>query len=234
MRYALFSGLDEKKQNKLREYGICPVETPENMSLGEYTRNHADLSFFYAGKNVIFLYPSMKSFAEKLEKYGFDVRFVSDKQGDKYPFDVPLNISRSGKKAIANIDTASKDVLKYLTENDFEIISVRQGYTSCSCVFADDNHLITDDESIYRKSSGKIKNVLLLKKGKVKLPGFEYGFIGGASGVISGEYVFFNGSDYVYPDIREFLSDTEIKIVDLADGELFDIGSIIITDDISR
>ena len=72
--------------------------------------------------------------------------------------------------------------------------------------------------------------MLTVSKGAVKLAGYSYGFIGGASGKISSDTVAFCGDIDTHPDsdaIRAFLSKYGIKALSLDDNSLYDIGSII-------
>ena len=71
--------------------------------------------------------------------------------------------------------------------------------------------------------------MLKISKGSVYLPGFDYGFIGGASGKIADDEIIFNGDISKHPDyknIMSFLCKHNVKAVSFKD-KLEDIGSII-------
>jgi hypothetical protein len=70
---------------------------------------------------------------------------------------------------------------------------------------------------------------LLIDKGHIQLQGFDYGFIGGASGRI-GDTIIFNGDITQHPDyekIAAFIEDRDLKIKYFTEYPLEDIGSII-------
>ena len=133
-----------------------------------------------------------------------------------------------------------------------EIIDVPQGYTKCNTLIVDEYSIITSDVGIYNScyglpdltgseaapedckscisgSSAPQPEVLLIEKGHIKLQGFDYGFIGGASGRI-GDTIIFNGDITQHPDyerIAAFIESRGLKIKYFAEYLLEDIGSII-------
>ena len=122
----------------------------------------------------------------------------------------------------------SPELLQKRADN---IIDVAQGYVSCSLCRAGENAVITDDPSIADalERDGKIQ-VLKIEKGDILLPGYGYGFIGGASGWI-GDTLYFFGDIQTHRDgekIREFLERRGIHYECLLPSrKLIDIGSII-------
>ena len=71
--------------------------------------------------------------------------------------------------------------------------------------------------------------VLPVSQGHVKLDGFEYGFLGGASGRVGDEIVF-NGDLSAHPDyeaIREFIESRGLAVRFFPEYPLTDIGSIL-------
>jgi hypothetical protein len=108
-------------------------------------------------------------------------------------------------------------------------LHVNQGYTKCSCVVVDGSAVITSDEGIYsalRDAEGI--DVLKVRPGYVTLPGFEYGFLGGASGR-AGNTVLFNGGLDTHPDgdeVRRFILDRGLEVFEVRGRELADIGTI--------
>ena len=72
-------------------------------------------------------------------------------------------------------------------------------------------------------------DVLTVTAGHVVLPGYDTGFIGGASGRI-GDTVYFNGDLTAHPDfesIVRFIEDRGLKVKWFEDWPLTDTGSII-------
>ena len=92
-----------------------------------------------------------------------------------------------------------------------------------------DENVITADVGISRALSEVGINVLLITPGHISLPPYEYGFIGGASGV-DGKTVYFLGDIMTHPDgkkITEFIENLGMKAVSLDSGELQDMGGIV-------
>lgn len=108
-------------------------------------------------------------------------------------------------------------------------VHTAQGYTKCNIAVVDGSHIITEDEGVFRAVSEKTDiKVLLISPKQVKLNGFAYGFIGGASGRIGNEMIFSGDvtkhSDYA--KIRSFIEECGLDIK-YFDYPLTDIGSII-------
>ncbi|MBR7082213.1 MAG: hypothetical protein IKI49_05895, partial [Oscillospiraceae bacterium] len=133
---------------------------------------------------------------------------------------------------IHRLDITSPKILKYAQNAGLELINVRQGYTRCSCVVVDDSALITSDSGVAAALSGRRDlEVLKIREGFVALDGFEYGFLGGASGRI-GRDVIFNGDLSDHPDgeiIRDFIESRGLAVRTFP-WRLRDIGSIIYED----
>jgi hypothetical protein len=72
-------------------------------------------------------------------------------------------------------------------------------------------------------------NVLLIEPGHISLPPYEYGFIGGASGVC-GDKVYFLGNIKLHPDgerMEKFIRDAGLIPVNLSDEPLVDLGGLM-------
>ena len=232
MRQAvLASGLKEAAIKKLEQMGIEIITFHDNESVGCHVRNHADLSFLDYNDGTFFIAKEMSDYSEVIENLGYGVRILNENLGDRYPSDVLLNCVVIGKHLICNVDTVSSDVLQYFREKDIDIINVNQGYTKCSVIPVSDNSLITDDESIAVRCRNAGLDVLFVSKGSVRLDGFDYGFIGGTAGKLNSSEIVFNGDICTHDDgnkIVEFLSSYGVDAVLLADGQLYDVGSIIV------
>ena len=94
----------------------------------------------------------------------------------------------------------------------------------------DENSLITDDLSIYNAAIGFGLDALLVRKGCVRLDGFDTGFIGGCCGKLAKDMLAFCGDIANHPDytkINSFLRERNVYPHSLFGGELIDIGSVI-------
>lgn len=110
------------------------------------------------------------------------------------------------------------------------IVDVPQGYTRCCCLPVDDTSFITSDQGIAKALMSAGAAVLVIEKGHIDLPGFDYGFIGGCAGHIAERTIIFNGDLSSHPDceaIVNFINERQIDIAYFEDYPLTDIGSII-------
>jgi hypothetical protein len=134
-----------------------------------------------------------------------------------------------GKNAFANVKFASKTVLEYLRNNDFNIHHVSQGYAHCSTLIISENAIITADTGIAAEAQKTGLDVLLISSGHISLPPYEYGFIGGAGGAY-GDRIYLCGSLKHHPDgesIKSFCTKHGKKTVELSDAPLCDVGGIL-------
>ncbi len=137
------------------------------------------------------------------------------------------------KYLICNLKHTAAEILRYADNLHLEKIHVNQGYTKCSCAVVDGRSIITSDEGIFKKLRGYDIDVLKITEGHVLLPGYDYGFIGGASGRVCDEMVFC-GDLRAHPDferICEFIEERGVKVKWFEGVPLTDIGSIIAEDD---
>ena len=160
---------------------------------------------------------------------GKEIVVTKERLIPEYPGDVLLNAVWLPDYLICNTNTVAKEILQMAYEQGKTVIHVNQGYTKCATCIISDTAIITEDESIYEASQDKL-DVLLIKKGEALLPGYEYGFIGGASALI-GDTVYFFGNIENHPDyeaIQQFIALHNKRIVSLSKEEkLLDIGGII-------
>lgn len=163
------------------------------------------------------------------------------KLGNNYPGNIIYNAVCTGKYFIHNLKYTDEELLSAARKWHSEIhpdgslkeIHVPQGYTRCCCLPVDDASFITSDEGIARALEAAGANILLIRKGYIKLTGFDYGFIGGCAGHITvngRRSIIFNGSLSAHPDCKKitaFIKDRDIDIISFDDYPLTDIGSIL-------
>lgn len=166
--------------------------------------------------------------------------------GPEYPFDIPYNAATTGRFFLHNTKWTSPSLLDRARNAGLEIIHVKQGYTKCSCITAGENAVITADQGIIRAVEAynemlrqenlqeRIQedipvDLLAVQPGHVALKGFDYGFLGGASGCVD-DTVYFNGDLSAHPDferIQSFLQKHGYRTVFFEGEPLTDIGSVI-------
>lgn len=112
----------------------------------------------------------------------------------EYPNDILLNFLIYGQNIIGRVDMLPHE----LSRLKLHQITARQGYARCSvCIFGD--HAITSDKGLSDILSSLGVNVLTISPSGISLPGYDVGFIGGAT-IVCGNYVFFFGDPLTHPD----------------------------------
>ena len=149
--------------------------------------------------------------------------------GYEYPLDIPFNAACTGRYFIHNLRYTAPELLARAESLDMQLIDVKQGYAKCSTVVVDEDSIITYDRGLAKTCLAAGIDVLTVTAGHVVLPGYDTGFIGGASGRI-GDTVYFNGDLTAHPDfesIVRFIEDRGLKVKWFEDWPLTDTGSII-------
>ena len=227
-------------QNSVENLGINVLPMPDDPYVDARLSGHADLSVLHLGGNKLLLAPYLKGseFSQQLGNMGFDLQFADIEQSSLYPGDAQMNVCILGNKVIYNPKTVSDAIVKYLTIGNRAVqISSRQGYSRCSVCVVSDDAIITADEGIYRSAKAHGIDVLKIMPGYIDLPGFDYGFVGGASFKISDTKLGFTGGLDRHPDaeqIIEFTSLHNVDIVYITDKQAFDIGGAIPIAEISK
>ena len=136
-----------------------------------------------------------------------------------------------GNKIFAKSDTLSDKIKEFAREQGYKICHTNQGYPACTVLsFADS--AITADRGMATVLRQEGINVTLIRTGSILLDGCEYGFIGGASGVI-GNNVYFFGNISAHPDgelICDAIKCAGFVPISLSDEPLRDLGGIILAD----
>ncbi len=148
---------------------------------------------------------------------------------EKYPSDVAFCAACTGKYFLHNLKFTHPRLLSVAEQMGMRMIHVRQGYAKCSTVIVDRDSIITYDRGIAAPAEAAGMSVLLIRPGHIHLPGYDTGFIGGASGRVD-DAVIFNGNLMGHPDgaaIRDFVLSRGLRCLWLEQFSLSDIGSIL-------
>jgi hypothetical protein len=194
------------------------------------------------GRDIVSIHPSGRTYSAVdahpdiffckmgVTEHPYLFRADPSEVGEKYPYNIRFNAVCLDGYFIHNLTFTSPALLREAKKLGLECIHVNQGYTRCNCVVVDGHSLITADRGILSalKKSPDL-GVLPVSQGHVKLDGFEYGFLGGASGRVGDEIVF-NGDLSAHPDyeaIREFIESRGLAVRFFPEYPLTDIGSIL-------
>ncbi|MCI2061188.1 MAG: hypothetical protein LKJ83_00215 [Eubacteriaceae bacterium] len=152
-----------------------------------------------------------------------------EKLTPEYPGDVRYNAACTGRYFIHKLSVTDPELLRLAEQRGLEMIDVHQGYTKCSTVIVDEESIITADEGIAAACAQKGMAVMSVAPGHVVLPGFPYGFIGGAAGRV-GDEIIFNGDLTGHPDSEkmiDFIRDRGAGVKWFSGYPLTDIGTIL-------
>lgn len=217
--------------NELEKMNIEVIKVPPCNDIQKPVSRHPDMLFHHLGGRKIIYYKSAgKSVCERLSELGFELTQSKKTLSPDYPNDIALNAARIGNFMICNKNFADKTVLEYCCKNSLHIINVKQGYSKCSTAIVDENSIITADSSIKAEAEKNGIEVLKIREGFVRLPGYGYGFIGGCCVKLSKVDLAFCGDIEKHPDyisIKNYLDLKGIKIKTLGKKQLEDFGGII-------
>ncbi len=216
----------------LVKLGFDVLTVEESPRLNKPLSTHTDMLVMpINGK--FFLDRSQAALQNRLCGYGTECKIIDAEVSRGYPNDVPLNCAVIGKNLLCNVKTVSAEILAVAKKSGLNIINVSQGYTKCSTCVVTENAVITDDSSIHTACISNGIDSLQISKGSIALDGYNYGFIGGCSGLIDKGLIAFCGDLKKHSDfdaIKSFLDKYNVKYISLFDGQLKDIGGIIAVD----
>lgn len=192
--------------------------------------SHPDLQIHFLTQTLAVCGRSVFDYYRSILPHNIELYEGKADIGGTYPQICAYNIARVGEFVICNLKYAEKSIINFYEEQGKKIINVKQGYTKCNICPISDNTFITEDAGIHNA----VQNVdginsVLLKSGSVGLKGFDYGFIGGATGFAENKVVFC-GSLSENPYKEEILSAIDkygAEYFELSDDKLYDYGSII-------
>ena len=225
MTYVILAeNFPEKAAEKLKKYGKV-VRTKSNKNILKGLDSHTDILLHPLPNGDIVVDRDNLEYYKNIfpDKNIIPSASILSK---KYPKDILLNAFSFKNYLIHNLKFTDKVLLDYYKNSGYELINIKQGYAKCSCLVTDD-FIITSDGGIYESLKDFIP-IYKINHGEIKLQNFNYGFIGGASGVLD-KKVFFTGDFSYHSSYEEILKiikkyDYEIEI--LSKDPIEDFGSI--------
>ena len=189
---------------------------PPCAALAEPVSKHADMLVGLLDKRIVL----RRRYYEKNKELfsGLDVCLTDEEQGGEYPRDVLLNFIDTENAVIGY----GKAITKLINK---PVVNVKQGYARCSTLICR-NFAVSADKGILKALASLGYDTLEISAGNIELPGYENGFIGGASFSDGGDVYFFGSLSY-HPDgkrIKEFVSSHGAMIHELDGGPLVDLG----------
>ena len=221
---------DEETIKSLKKAGYTVIPTMILGCVYDAIASHADIQIHYLGNNRFVCAPEAFEHYKKFLPDSFTLIKGSKSLAAKYPADIPYNAAAVGKTLICNSCSTAIEILREYSCKGRHILNVAQGYAKCSTCVVSDKAIITADTSIAKAATDNGIDVLKITEGHIDLKNMNYGFIGGASGLIEKNVIAFNGELGAHPDgdkIKQFCNNHDVEIAELQTGILCDIGTFI-------
>ena len=163
-------------------------------------QKHADMQILPINSDI-FILNECTALAKKIPN---DRLIYCDKKaGKKYPENILLNFLFLNNILYGKLSAIDKNLLDYCKENNIRTVNINQGYARCSTLVLNKKAVITSDLSIEKALKKDGVEVLLISSGSIVLDGYDYGFIGGASGKIEENTIAFFGNVTSHPDYKK-------------------------------
>ncbi len=215
----------------LKDYQISPIYVDKCTDLYPSISCHPDIQCHPLGGNKIVIAPNAsQSLKNQLIQHDFEIIVGNTRLESNYPNNIAYNVARIGEYAFHNKKYTDPILKGELQSQGVELVHVNQGYSKCSVAIVDEHSLITSDKGIAKAAKGVGFNVLLINPGFIDLPGLNYGFIGGATGLLNLNALGFVGNWKTHKDyekIEDFLKERGKIPVAMDMHLLADVGSII-------
>lgn len=213
----------------LEACGIACLTIPPWPVLDVPVQSHADMLCHPLGGKDVLIARGSEHLYLSFQESGFQPSFTQNFLRREYPGDILLNAVQMGTICFASphCDEQLKEALR---KRNIRLIPVNQGYAKCSTVVVSEEACITADPSIGDAAGKAGFDVLRIRSGFVELPGYPYGFLGGACGKLAKDTLAFAGDLRTHPDadaIFSFLTNHHVSPFSLHGGPLLDIGGIL-------
>ena len=223
-------------KSTLGAVGFQVISLTRDCRLQSPVASHADMLICVIGKNLFcsdrYYFDNRKMF-QVIESYGYKVIPCDVNISSEYPGDIAFNMLFISGSIMGRVDNIPQEIRELSIKNKIPLIGVKQGYTKCSTLLLDNSALISADGGIIKEAKKLGISTLKIDNSPdaVTLPGYDYGFIGGASGVFN-KTVYLTGDITQHPNgsqIRSFCQTNGFEIYTLRNEneKCIDIGGII-------
>lgn len=213
----------------LKKQGIDAIKTIADQRLPYPVRFHPDMQVCVLNKEILFVLKE-NELKKQLRQYGIEVYETHKVPVDSYPGDVLCNAFVLGNHLIGNTAFIDSAIVEATEKLALKKLFVKQGYAACSTAIVAEDAVITADKGIASAMASNGFDVLRIRQGYIKLPGYDTGFLGGCCGLIAPKLLAVSGRLSSHPDgnsIYDFLKAKNIDVLELSDNELLDVGGII-------
>lgn len=181
---------NEKTIDKMRTFEAITshllFQMPINTEVDARVADHTDLSLFIY--DAVYIAPCIyNAFLEKMatlrDADAEDVRidFLADRlvcgmksQKKEYPYNIAYNAVKLKDYFFHKLEHTEPKILESI---NCDRIDVKQGYTRCATMVITEQAVITEDVGLAQRYKDYGFDVLVIDKGHIVLPGYNYGFL---------------------------------------------------------
>lgn len=196
--------INEAAVSFLENKNIRVFKTIPHPELYAAVSGHPDMVFHHLENDIFVAEPSMYDYFSKLLP-NLTILCGKTRLQSKYPLDIAYNAARVGRSVFHNFKYTDPIILEYYRSLGAKLINVKQGYSKCSICVVADNAIITSDKGIAYAAEQNGIAALLISENGILLSGLSHGFIGGCSGKLSENTIFFNGNLMKHPNAAEII-----------------------------
>ena len=230
--------MPEEAKKNLKKLGDVLFLNPTEKTYKSISA-HPDIFFFQHKDGFVYAPNAPKRIIKELKKRKIKLTEGKKEVGKKYPDTVPYNAVGIGDTLIHNLKHTDPTILS-LYENH---IHVNQGYTRCNLVALNGNSFITSiPDNRQQTTDNRLcpseshvetygrTSILYIDPKQIKLEGHDHGFFPGCCGVWKNNLIVCGSTKHLKEkaELDKFLKDNGFNLIELYDGELVDVGSILI------
>ena len=213
-------------KNALMQSGRLTL-LPSDPGVYKSISSHPDI-FICAAKDKVVVSPGLPlHIVQGISDLGYKVITGMNYPGRSYPSSAVYNAVITNNYLIHNLKITDPVIIK--TFNDRKQLHVNQGYTRCNLLPLNSHAFITSDRGIEKELTVEGMDVLFVDPSPITLKGQKHGFFPGCCGILY-DQVIITGSLNYHPQKEEvvnFITSNGMKIKELFDGKLTDVGSIL-------
>jgi hypothetical protein len=220
--------IPEEAKARLKSLGKLALLQPQT-GVYKSIASHPDI-FFCQGPDCLFVSPAIPE-AVSGELQVFPLCKGTKPPDGVYPGSARYNAVMAHGMFIHKLNISDPALLQ--AAKDLEQIHVAQAYTRCNLLCLSNTHFITSDKGIEKTLLAHGKHVCYINPQQVSLSGHPHGFFGGACGLF-GQTLYLCGSLSNLSEAEaliNFLSDCGWALVELYQGPIIDVGSILFVKD---
>ncbi|MFW5793330.1 MAG: DUF6873 family GME fold protein [Bacteroidota bacterium] len=186
---------------------------------------HPDIFFCKTPGGLIVAPNTPEKYIDILRVNSIEFTYGNNPVGSKYPYTAIYNAVVNDKQIIHCIKYTDNKILEL--NSNLKVTNVNQAYSRCSCINIKEVY-ITSDAGIYSVLKNNNSVVIFVNPENIVLKGFKHGFFGGCCGVYDNVlYVAGKLNNLIAYDTLKLIQNSNIKIVELYDGPLYDVGGIL-------